>query len=235
MALVVGGLTITLYAALLGCMYLQGYWVADLITLLLAEAALIGGYAGMIGYGKLTTQAIARWSIVRQAGIWFALLTIVHTICCIVIPFSIETVYWVVFGIAVAVCTVRMYFVHTGSIIQEQTESRQQVLYANQQAIAQTLRIPTTRLVRAIQDSTAEQNLKQSAADAVRAISTMTDGFSLKTVERNAPLTEEIDRWKARLTQMTDALGADGDATQTLQKIAGEAQTEAEVIGNLYI
>lgn len=88
MALVVGGLTIALYTALLGSMYLQGYWIADLITLLLAEAALIGGYAGMIGYGKLTTQAIARWSIVRQAGIWFALLAIAHTVCCIVIPFS---------------------------------------------------------------------------------------------------------------------------------------------------
>ena len=53
MALVVGGLTIALYTALLGSMYLQGYWIADLITLLLAEAALIGGYAGMIGYGNL--------------------------------------------------------------------------------------------------------------------------------------------------------------------------------------
>ena len=60
MALVVGGLTIALYTALLGSMYLQGYWIADLITLLLAEAALIWCYACMIGYGKLTTQSIAR-------------------------------------------------------------------------------------------------------------------------------------------------------------------------------
>lgn len=235
MALVVGGLTIALYTALLGSMYLQGYWIADLITLLLAEAALIGGYAGMIGYGKLTTQAIARWSIVRQAGIWFALLAIAHTVCCIVIPFSIETVYWIVFGIAVAACTVRMFFVHTGAIIQEQTESRQQALHANQQAIAQTLRIPTARLVRAIQDSTAEQSLKSSAADAVRAISTMVDGFALKKVERNTPLTEEIGRWKARLAQMADVLEVGGDTAPTLQKIAGEAQAEAEVIGNLYL
>lgn len=234
MALVVSGLTITLYAALLSGMYSQGHWIADLVTLLLAEAALIGGYAGMIGYTKLSTQAIARWNIVRQAGIWFALLAIAHTICCIVIPINIETVYWVVFGIVVVVCTVRMYFVHTGAIIQEQTESRQQALHVKQQAIAQTLHMPTTQLIHAIQNSNAEQYLKASATDAVRAISTLVDGFALKKVERNTSLTEEINRWNARLMQMTDSLNG-GDSTPILQKIVREAQTEADIINNLYL
>lgn len=234
MALVVSGLTITLYAALLSGMYSHGLWVTDLVTLLLAEAALIGGYAGMTGYAKLSTQAIARWSVVRQAGIWLALLATAHTICCIVVPVSIEIAYWIVFGIVAVACTMKMYFVHTGALIQEQTESRQQALHAKQQAIARTLHVPVTRLVDAIQRSNAEQGLKSSAIDAVRAVSTLVDGFSLKKVERNTPLAEEIRQWNMRMAQMKDSLDSDGSAAN-LQKIAGEAQTEAEIINNLYL
>lgn len=234
LAIVVYGLTAALYAALLGGMYQHGYWGIDLFTLILAETALFCGSAGMIGYAKLSTQTIARSYVVQQAGIVLAVLSVLHTVACIVVPLNIELPYWIIFGIAVIWLSVRMYFVHTGASLQEQVESRQQVMHAQQQVVAQTLHVPTTLLVGAIQAVPAQQALKSSAADAVKAVSTLVDGFALKKLERNAALIGEVGRWNVRLTQMKASL-ADGDAAAVLSAIAEEARAEADLLNHLYL
>ena len=60
LALVIGGLTIAIYVFALGSQYVHGHWAADLLALLLAELAILGGYAGRIRYITLSTQAMAR-------------------------------------------------------------------------------------------------------------------------------------------------------------------------------
>ncbi len=234
MAVIVYGLTAALYAALLGGMYNSGYWGIDLVVLLLAETALIGGFAGMIGYAKMSTQNIARWYVVRQFGVLLAVLSILHTVCSIVVPLNIEIFYWIIFGVGVIWFAVKMYFVHTGALMQEQTERDQQALHAKQQALASTLHVPTTMLVAAIEASGARQDAKSAAADAVKAVSAIVDGFSLKKLERNPALIGEIDKWNMRLAEMKTSLAAD-NSDAALHSIASEARLITEVINNLYL
>ncbi|MCM1355698.1 MAG: hypothetical protein NC212_04745 [Staphylococcus sp.] len=233
-AFVVYGLTIALYALVLKDLYHQGAWMIDMVTLILAETALVSGFAGMIGYGTLSTQAIARWSVVRQFGVVLAVLTVLHTVICIVVPVNVEVGYWIVVGLAVIVFSGRIYFVHTGGLIQEQVEARQQTLHANRQTVANVLHVPTMALITAIQGTTAQYERKSAAADAVRAVSMMIDSLSLKKVENNPSLVYEIGNWADRLVQMK-ALLTDGDHAQTLDLIAVEAREKSEIITSLYM
>lgn len=234
MAIVVCGLTAALYAALLGGMYQFGFWGIDLFTMILAEFAIIGGVAGIAGYSEVSTQSIARWSVVRQAGIVLALLTIVHTIACIASPTDIDTVYYVVLGVVVVWFVVRMFFSHTGSSMQEQVESQQNTLSSQQKAIANSLHVPTMMLVGAIQACDAPQADKLAAEDSVKSVSTTVDGLSLKRVNGNAILMGEIGKWSVRLAKMKDSLAGDNAAAE-LNNIAIEARNEIETINNLYL
>lgn len=237
MLIVVCGLTAALYAVLLSGLYNFGFWGIDLLVMILAELAIIGGITGIAGItnqSDITTQSVARWSVVRQAGIVVALLTLLHTIACIVSPVNIDVAYWVILGLVIVWFTVRLFLVHTGSMVQEQVESRQNAMHAQQKAVADTLHTPTVLLVGAIQGCNASQSIKLSAEDAVKTVSTIVDGLSMKRLNRNASLIGEIGKWSVRLVQLKNSLATE-DATTTLQAIATEARAEAEIINNLYM
>lgn len=234
LALVIGGLTIAIYVFALSSQYVHGHWAADLLTLLLAEATILGGYTGLIGYITLSTQAMARWSVVRQTGIALAVLTAVHTLACILLPQSIETAYWCLTGIILAVCCIRLYFTHTASLLQEQTESHTREMRGQQQMLTAAVQTPSLLLTGAIRATNARPDLKAAAADAVEAVANLVGGFALNRVVRHALLAEEVGRWSERLGQLRNLLSTDEPAA-TLQAIAEEARAEADILNNLYL
>lgn len=232
-AVLIVGVTIALYSAVLGPLYQHGLWYVDMIVVIIAMALLLSGASGTIGItGKGSTQAIARWSVLRTWGTMLLILTVIHTIVCIVCQANLELFYWLLLGIIMAWYAVKYYFVDAGASIQEETERRLDASVANQRAVSGLLQAPTSMLIAAIGASGAGADNCRTATMALRSVTDKVAGLPVKQVERNAALVGEIGRWADRLNELRASIGS-GASDAEIDRIAAEARSEHELINSL--
>lgn len=232
--LFVYGCTILLFY-ILHPYYETGNYIFDLIMCLFVESMASYTVVTTINKEKYTTQAFAHIYQLLQYTYVTGILVLCHIISSLFINFNWNIIYYSLLLVVLMYYAIRIFFVHTGSAIQLETDTKIEYCIQTLQQVTNELKQPTVKLINLINTTDAKSQTKARVADTIRAIADNIESLSPKSFQRNPQLNVEISKWKNKLESMIEVFSNSMDheiLEKELEKILQSANQTNTIINS---